>query len=351
MPAGIYTLSVTASTNTATTTALVNFSYPDYSIGSSGYTEFFYEGFEEYQGAVTTGSHTGIASYSGSYTVPFTLPNSRSYLLEWWSFSSGIWSFHEQSYTGPIALSGQIDDVRVFPADAQMITSTFAPMVGKTSTLDTAGFAEYTQYDGLNRQNLVLDNDLNIKKAMDYGYKQAIGRYTVTLQNSTTYPAGIVTATIDNVAYSFPAPNASTQIAVTLPAGIHTIQLAYGPSNCYVINGTSYTASQTNPAISVTVAANLNIDYVSTCTTTSSQTGNLTTDVTNTNAYSCTGCQYTTTVYFSGSVIGVGTQLYTDTGLTQKVTGKTWFVSYTNSGYSWLLSSTGVVSGSASPCP
>jgi hypothetical protein len=352
MPAGNYTLSVNASTNTATSSAFVNVNYTSYTVNRTSSAEFFYEGFEEYPGAVFTASHTGQASYTYGYSVPYTLPNARSYVIEWWVLTGGIWVFNEQPYTGPITLTGQIDDVRIFPVDAQMITNTFAPLVGQTSLTDASGHTEYYQYDGLNRKNLILDNELNIEKALDYEYQQPAGKLTVNLVNSTSYPAGITTATIDNVAYSFPGPGVNTQLPVTLTAGSHTIQLSYGPSNCYLINGTAYAAAQTNPAISLNISSNLVINYVNTCTITSSATGNLTSDASNTNACSCTGCQYTSTVYFSGTSIGVGTQLYTDAALTQKVTGKTWFRSYTtNSTYTWPLNSTGLVTGNSSPCP
>lgn len=134
-------------------------------------TEFYYEGFEDVGANVTTNGHTGTCSYNGTYNVPFTLPNGRSYLIQWWNYSGGIWSFNQQAYTGPRNLSGQVDDIRVFPIDALMSTYTYNPLVGKTSEAAPNGKTIFYQYDGLNRLQTVLDQDLNIIKTMDYKYQ------------------------------------------------------------------------------------------------------------------------------------------------------------------------------------
>ena len=227
-----------------------------------------------------------------------------------------------------------------------MTTYTYDPLIGKTSETDPTGKSVIYQYDGLNRLQTVRDQDNNILKQYDYKYQakpvpQVFNAYFV---NSTNYPAGITTATID-----VPAPGLTSTLPVVLTAGSHTVSLSNGPSDCYSINATYYTANQTIPAITINVSSNLTITYVNACPT--SIVGNLTSDVAHTTACSCTGCQYTSTVYFSGGSIGTGTQLYYDAALTQKVTGKTWFRAYSGASVVWPINSTGLISGASQSCP
>jgi hypothetical protein len=36
--------------------------------------------------------------------------------------------FNEQQYTGPVNLTGSVDDIRVFPSDAQMTSFSYKPI-------------------------------------------------------------------------------------------------------------------------------------------------------------------------------------------------------------------------------
>jgi len=150
---------------------LYNASLPVAMVSNAASNEFFYQGFEETVGNVTTSAHTGNRSFSGSYTIPFTVPNGRSYLLQYWSYNGTAWVFNQRAFTGTIILTGQIDDVRVFPRDALMTTSTYNPLVGKTSETDPSGRSVFSQYDGLNRLQTILDQDGNILKQYDYKYQ------------------------------------------------------------------------------------------------------------------------------------------------------------------------------------
>lgn len=438
-PPGNYTFSASvSSTNNASNSPYITCSYPKINSTKTYTNEFFYEGFEQSSNTIGA-AHTGYMYYSGNYTVPFTPPNSRAYIIQYWNLAAGVWNFNEKPYTANMLLTGPVDDVRVFPSDALMSTAVFNPLIGKTSATDPAGHSEFYQYDGLGRQTVILDNDLNIVRAFDYKYQQSVVppvEYTVTLGNQTTYPAGITTVTIDGIAnsipapgvnttlnigvtagshtiklaagpssyytingtaysaqtltytvtgnvtinyittpaytvtlanqstypanivnatidgtvYNFPGPGLSTLLSSTLTPGNHTIKLSAGPSSCYTINGVNYTSAQTNPAIMYPISGNLTINYLNSCpVTVTSASCNLTSDATNTTVCSCHGCQYTATVYYSGTSAGVGTQLYTDAALTQKVTGKTWFMEYSTN-LSWPISSTGVITGSSTLC-
>src|SRR5262249_16890508 len=85
MPAGDYTLTVNPSTNTASATVQVQYTFPGLNIVPTGNTEFFYEGFEQSPFGVAGSAHTGAYYYGGDYTTTFTPPNSRQYLIQWFS--------------------------------------------------------------------------------------------------------------------------------------------------------------------------------------------------------------------------------------------------------------------------
>lgn len=136
--------------------------------------EIFYTSFEEVDGTNDASAKTGSKSHSGSYSVSFSLPNGKSYLLTYWSWDGTKWVYYETAYTGSTTISAtyKLDEVRVFPVDAQMITFTYEPMLGMTSQCDVRNQVSYYEYDALNRMKLIRDEDGRILKLFDYKYQQ-----------------------------------------------------------------------------------------------------------------------------------------------------------------------------------
>ena len=64
-----------------------------------------------------------------------------------------------------------IDNVRLYPADAQMTTYTYKPLVGLTSETDPNGITTYYEYDDFGRLKLVKDTNGDIIKMYEYNYK------------------------------------------------------------------------------------------------------------------------------------------------------------------------------------
>jgi hypothetical protein len=64
-----------------------------------------------------------------------------------------------------------IDELRIYPENAQMITYTHRPLKGITSTCDINNRITYYEYDGFNRLELVRDFDNNIIKKICYNYR------------------------------------------------------------------------------------------------------------------------------------------------------------------------------------
>ena len=175
MPQGNYTITA----NLTTSFGSYGFSYgPAYAylgrqIVPIGNSEFFFEDFEDMQGALSGDSFTGSKYFSGSFYVDFLLPNSRNYVLQWWSKNGSTWQFNQQAYTGSTTISGIIDQVRVVPTDAQLTTYSWHPVLGIVAVCDPNNRVTYYEYDGFGRLKYVRDDQRNIIKSYDYQYNQA----------------------------------------------------------------------------------------------------------------------------------------------------------------------------------
>lgn len=137
---------------------------------------------------------TGRQSYALSNgSVSRTgLTTTKSYIVSYWSKSSTAtvngttatssynkngWYYYEHTIAAgasTITVSGSvtIDELRLYPTDAQMNTFTYDPQVGMTTQCDADNRISYFEYDGFNRLKLVRDVDRNILKTYEYRYKQ-----------------------------------------------------------------------------------------------------------------------------------------------------------------------------------
>jgi YD repeat-containing protein len=178
LPSGYYVLEVQPNINDATSSQVhFDYNYQGQVISSTSITEFYYQSFEEYTGATeaTTSSPSYAGRYykTGSFTVPFIKPNSRSYIVEYHYWNGNNWMNMKRSYTNNMTLSdgSAIDEVRVYPSDALMTTYTYDTLVGMTSTTDENNVTTYYEYDPFGRLKYIKDQNKNILKSYDYHYK------------------------------------------------------------------------------------------------------------------------------------------------------------------------------------
>ncbi|WP_146198861.1 RHS repeat domain-containing protein [Pararcticibacter amylolyticus] len=151
-----------------------NKQYPTSEVKNATESEFYSENFEETAGATAGAAHTGKKYYSGSYTVSWPVPNSRSYVLSYWYRQGGIWKYSgQQPYSGPVTLStgDAFDDIRIHPSDAWMTTYTYEPLTGMSSSTDEKGNTVYYQYDSFGRLQYIKDRSGAILKDCTYHYK------------------------------------------------------------------------------------------------------------------------------------------------------------------------------------
>jgi hypothetical protein len=142
----------------------------------------------------TAGGVTGSKSYSftsGAITKA-GLTTSKTYVISFWLktggsasitgattptslFSKNGWTYYESSTTssGSVSITGSgfIDELRLFPMDAQMTTYTYDPLVGITNTCSPTNQISNYFYDPLARLKYIKDADGNIIKTIDYHFQ------------------------------------------------------------------------------------------------------------------------------------------------------------------------------------
>lgn len=118
------------------------------------------------------------------------LSSSNVYIVSYWSKSGSYtvtgsgavktgrsvngWTYYEHQVTGvttvTISGSGYIDELRLFPAGAQMTSYSYKPSVGISSQCDVNNHITYYEYDQFNRLSILRDQDKNILKKICYNY-------------------------------------------------------------------------------------------------------------------------------------------------------------------------------------
>jgi hypothetical protein len=139
---------------------------------------------------------TGKYGYSlaGGNVVKSGLSSGISYIVTYWkkdststvtaNSGSGTlittkngWKLYTHEITGTtsITISGTayIDELRLYPKSAQMVTRTYTPLIGVTSESDATNKIIYYEYDDAYRLKLIKDDEGRILKRFDYKYKAA----------------------------------------------------------------------------------------------------------------------------------------------------------------------------------
>ena len=153
--------------------------YPVAEVKNAQPTEFYFENFED--SGTVGGAHSGTRYYSGDFAVSWAIPNGRSYVISYW-YLDGTWKYAEQAYTGSttLTLGSAIDDVAIFPKDAQLSHYAYIPGVGISASTDAKGLSTSYVYDSFTRLQDVKDQDGNIVKHYDYNI-------TPNITGGTTY--------------------------------------------------------------------------------------------------------------------------------------------------------------------
>lgn len=173
--------------------------WPIAKVSNAVYTDIAYNSFETADAgnwtlpaytAYTASSVTGYASFplSAGMISKSALQSTANYYLSYWAksgssvaVSSGTpvlvdaqngWDFYTLKFTGATSIyiygTGWIDELRLHPQDANMVTYTYNTLGQVTATCDANNTIVYNFYDSLNRIKLIRDKNLNIIKKFEY---------------------------------------------------------------------------------------------------------------------------------------------------------------------------------------
>jgi YD repeat-containing protein len=151
--------------------------YPIAEIKNSELNAIYYTSFEDTGIDDRANAKTGRKYVQSGYTFQppsdFTLATNS--ILSYWFYDATGWHLKKQPYVGgSVQLNDgtRIDELRIYPADAQLTTYTYDPLVGVTSSTDINNQPVQFDYDGLGRLILVKDQDKSIVKRKEYQYKK-----------------------------------------------------------------------------------------------------------------------------------------------------------------------------------
>lgn len=178
-------------------------------------------------------SVTGTRCYSlASGNITKTVNANITYIITCWlKYNSGTvslqgssgtqlvtkngWSLYSRTISGvssiTISGSGKIDELRLYPQDAQMRTMTYRPHIGVSSECDINNRVTYYDYDGFGRLMLVRDHEKKIIKKNCYTYKGQT-------ENCNIYGNVLKTGVfIRNCSYGY----ITTPVTATVPANTY----------------------------------------------------------------------------------------------------------------------------------
>jgi hypothetical protein len=121
-----------------------------------------------------TGLNSGI-SYTVSYWAKTTATVYLNGVAPSIAMTRGSWNLYKSVITGvtTVTLSGTgaIDEVRLHPTNAQMVTCTYQAGLGKWTETDANHNTVYYEYDLIQRPIRIKDDEGNVLKTFSYHYK------------------------------------------------------------------------------------------------------------------------------------------------------------------------------------
>lgn len=120
-----------------------------------------------------TSSQLYILRYYTTNDIAFSVAGTQGSPVKT-TLSNG-WNYFEHRLFGISTIdlqgSGLIDEVSLCPANSEITTYTYKPLIGLTSTTDPKGMTTYYEYDSFQRLKYIKDQNGNILKSYDYHYK------------------------------------------------------------------------------------------------------------------------------------------------------------------------------------
>lgn len=145
--------------------------YPILKASYARIVQLYYNGFE--LSGSTGDAAAGTYYYnSGNFTIPFTPPtDGHVYKMSYWYWDSGAWKFSgELPFASTISRGSRLDEIRVYPAGAQVTSYAYSEGRGITSSVDANGQRTFYNYDDFGRLINVKDNNGDVVNRYNYSY-------------------------------------------------------------------------------------------------------------------------------------------------------------------------------------
>lgn len=112
-------------------------------------------------------------SKNGAYSITGT-QNGYPKTLSTTTLVSASWTLYEHLVTGQSTInvvgSGALDELRLYPSGAQMVTNTHRSLIGLTSQSDANNLITYYEYDEFGRVKVVRDQNGKVLRKHEYKY-------------------------------------------------------------------------------------------------------------------------------------------------------------------------------------
>lgn len=150
-------------------------------VRNASLNQVFHTSFEDIKVNTSDSAFTGKRSWAGSYII--APPSAGTYRLSYWLKSDlrAPWSLRETTISGSTTIGGAgmlIDEVRIHPHDARMITYTYDIPSGVRSINDANNLVTRYNYDALGRLQWIKDHNGYIQKSFSYKYDKEISIVT-----------------------------------------------------------------------------------------------------------------------------------------------------------------------------
>ncbi|HET6227408.1 MAG TPA: PKD domain-containing protein, partial [Bacteroidia bacterium] len=193
-------------------------------------------------GNVPTDFATGKSCYSGPLIISTSSFPATNYILSFWMKGSqpftlnGLpvpattnWTFYQTRILGNAGINidtrsgGLIDEIRFYPEDAQLITTSYDQLVGKNCEADVNSKPTFYEYDNLGRLHLVKDHNRDIVKRINYEYEILTpSSFSITATQTGNYTYQFqVNGGMAGYTYEFDFDDLSTPVSGTASSVSH----------------------------------------------------------------------------------------------------------------------------------
>jgi len=161
------------------------------------------------------------------------------------------WELAIPAGTASVSITGTttLDELRLYPSNAQLSSTTYDPLIGKTSEADLNNRITYYEYDNLGRLRFIKDESMNIVKMYEYNnvsaakqngcpatYSSHLISESFTRSNcGAGYVGGTITYTIPAGKYTSPVSQWAADIQAELELLVSGPGTANASGSCSLI--------------------------------------------------------------------------------------------------------------------